>query len=43
MTSVDNVEIIVEKMIKYLANLKKIEKSEYNIEVLKKILECFLL
>ena len=39
MTSVDNVEIIVEKMIKYLANLKKIEKSEYNIEVLKKILE----
>ena len=39
MTSVSNAEIIVEKMIKYLANLKKIEKSKYNIEVLKKILE----
>ena len=39
MTNINNVEIIVEKMIKYLSNLKKIEKSEYNLEVLKKILE----
>ena len=39
MTSVKNVEIIVEKMIKYLQDLKKIEKSDYNIEVLKKIME----
>ena len=39
MTSVKNVEIIVEKMIKYLTDMKKIEKSEYNIEVLKKIME----
>ena len=39
MTTVNNAEIIVEKMIKYLEDLKKIEKSEYNIEVLKKIME----
>ena len=39
MTSVNNVEVIVEKMIKYLKDLKKIEKSDYNVEVLKKIME----
>ena len=39
MTTVNNAEIIVEKMIKYLKDLKKIEKSDYNIEVLKKIME----
>ena len=39
MTTVNNVEIIVEKMIKYLKDLKKIEKSDYNVEVLKKIME----
>ena len=39
MTTVNNVEFVVEKMIKYLDDLKKIEKSEYNIEVLKKIIE----
>ena len=39
MTNINNVEIIVEKMIKYLSDLKKIEKSDYNLEVLKKILE----
>ena len=39
MTNINNVEIIVEKMIKYLSDMKKAEKSEYNIEVLKKIME----
>ena len=39
MTNINNVEIIVEKMIKYLSDMKKAEKSEYNIEVLKKIIE----
>ena len=39
MTTVYNAEIIVEKMVKYLEDLKKIEKSEYNVEVLKKIME----
>ena len=39
MTNINNVEIIVEKMIKYLSDMKKAEKSEYNLEVLKKIME----
>ena len=39
MTNINNVEIVVEKMIKYLSDMKKTEKSEYNIEVLIKIME----